>query len=166
MLLMGEGIPDRKWFAGFAARPRALASVVGCILLPLALAAACAVAEAIPGPQSKSTSTLVDLHVSVVDENGAAVPSARITLTPSQGKPIAGETDYAGRKEFHNLAAGEYHLRVEKEGFFAVNEPGIHAGEILNADVSLHHIREFPEQVNVVYSPPAIDPAKTQASER
>ncbi len=54
---------------------------------------------------------------------------------------------------------------MEKEGFFAVNEPGIHAGEILNADVALHHIREFPEQVNVVYSPPAIDPAKTQASE-
>ena len=38
-------------------------------------------------------------------------------------------------------------------------------GEVASAEVTLNHIREFSEQVNVVYSPPAIDPAKTQASE-
>ena len=76
-----------------------------------------------------------------------------------------GETDYAGRKDFSGLVPGDYSLQVEKEGFFAVTQPGIHVGEVANADVTLNHVREFSEQVNVVYSPPAIDPAKTQASE-
>ena len=105
------------------------------------------------------------LHVAVVDENGTAVPSARITLTPPQGTPVRGETDYAGRKEFSGLLPGDYSLHVEKEGFFAVTQPGIPVGEVASAEVTLNHIREFSEQVNVVYSPPAIDPAKTQASE-
>ena len=105
------------------------------------------------------------LHVAVVDENGTAVPSARITLTPKLGTAVHGETDYAGRKEFSGLLPGDYSLHVEKEGFFAVTQPGIPVGEVASAEVTLNHIREFSEQVNVVYSPPAIDPAKTQASE-
>ena len=76
-----------------------------------------------------------------------------------------GETDYAGRKEFSGLLPGDYSLHVEKEGFFAVTQPDIPVGEVASAEVTLNHIREFSEQVNVVYSPPAIDPAKTQASE-
>jgi hypothetical protein len=56
-------------------------------------------------------------------------------------------------------------VHVEKEGFFAVTQPGIPVGEVASAEITLNHIREFSEQVNVVYSPPAIDPVKTQASE-
>ncbi len=135
------------------------------VLLALVLPAAAAVPAALPAQQPVNGPALVGLHVEVVDENGAAVPSARITLTPSQGSPLHGETDYAGRKEFSDLPPGNYSLQVEKEGFFAVTQTEIHVGEVASAEVTLNHIREFSEQVNVVYSPPAIDPAKTQASE-
>ena len=100
-----------------------------------------------------------------MDENGTAVPSARITLTPKQGTAVLGETDYAGRKEFSGLLPGDYSLHVEKEGFFAVTQPDIPVGEVASAELTLNHVREFSEQVNVVYSPPAIDPVKTQASD-
>ena len=131
----------------------------------MALAIAAPIASGSPGQQSADSSIRVDLHVAVVDENGAAIPSAQITLTPHDGKSLRGETDYAGRKLFSDLTPGEYTLHLEKEGFFAVTQTKIAVGEIRSADVTLHHIREFPEQVNVVYSPPAIDSAKTQASE-
>ena len=135
------------------------------VLLALALPVAAAVAAAPPAQQPVNGQARVGLHVAVVDENGTAVPSAHITLTPQQGTAVHGETDYAGRKEFSGLLPGDYSLHVEKEGFFAVTQPGIPVGEVASAEVTLNHIREFSEQVNVVYSPPAIDPAKTQASE-
>lgn len=106
-----------------------------------------------------------ELQATVLDENGVAVPSARLTLTPQAGPPVRGETDYAGRKRFADLVPGIYSLGVEKESFFAVTDQAIHVGEVASVDVTLNHVREFSEQVNVVYSPPAIDPAKTQASE-
>jgi hypothetical protein len=133
--------------------------------LALGLSVVAVEAAAPPSQQPVNGQAGVELHVAVVDENGTAVPSAHITLTPQQGTAVHGETDYAGRKEFSGLVAGDYTLHVEKEGFFAVTQPGILVGEVASAEVTLNHIREFSEQVNVVYSPPAIDPVKTQASE-
>ncbi len=134
------------------------------VLLALALAAALTIPQAAQSRQGGPGG--VELQVTVLDENSVAVPSARIALTPREGPEAGhGETDYAGRKQFAGLAPGVYSLRVEKEGFFAVSEKEIHLGEVTSVDVTLNHVREFSEQVNVVYSPPAIDPAKTQASE-
>jgi hypothetical protein len=135
------------------------------LLLALALPMVAAVAAPPPAQQPVDGQDRVGLRVAVVDENGAAVPSARIKLTPQQGTAVPGETDYAGRKEFSGLLPGAYSLHVEKEGFFAVTQPDIPVGEVASAEVTLNHIREFSEQVNVVYSPPAIDPAKAQASD-
>ena len=160
---MGRGLPDRKSNARYIAWAIARAWLPVLVLLAMVIAIAPAVA--LPGQQPAEKQALTDLHVAIVDENGAAVPSARITLTPAQGKPVLGETDYAGRKIFLNIGEGEYTLHVEKEAYFALNQTGIIARDGLSVDVTLHHIREFPEQVDVVYSPPAIDPAKTQASE-
>lgn len=122
-------------------------------------------ASAAPARQSSGSGADAELHVSVVDENGTAVASAHITLTPAQGPPVKGETDYAGRKNFRGLKPGTYSLRVEKEGYFAVTQSDLAIGQVANADLTINHVREFSERVNVVYSPPAIDPAKTQASE-
>jgi hypothetical protein len=135
------------------------------LLLALALPVASWKAAPSQAPQPANEPAAVGLRVAVVDENGAAVPSARITLTPHSGTPVQGETDYAGRKDFVGLLPGNYSLHIEKEGFFAVTQPEIPVGEVASADVTLNYIREFPEHVDVVYSPPAIDPAKTQASD-
>jgi len=162
---MGGRIPDRKYISGFVAWVAPLAMLPVLMLLALALPGGTAVSAAPPAQQPVNGQARVELHVAVVDENGTAVPSARITLTPKLGMAVRGETDYAGRKEFSGLLPGDYSLHVEKEGFFAVTQPDIPVGEVASAEVTLNHIREFSEQVNVVYSPPAIDPAKTQASE-
>lgn len=106
------------------------------------------------------------LLVAVVNENGVAVSSGRLILT-QQGTQLVfrGETDYAGRYTFADLSPGLYDLRVEKEGFYALAQKDVRVGEVEGVDVTLNHVQEFTEVVNVVYSPPAIDPVKTAASE-
>src|SRR5437870_12424892 len=59
------------------------------------------------------------LFVTVVDENGVAIPSARVSLQASPApKALIRETDFAGRCHFHNPRSG-YHFRVEKPGYYA-----------------------------------------------
>jgi hypothetical protein len=105
------------------------------------------------------------LLVTVLDENSLTVPSARLTLSDQSNSFVQkAETDYAGRHQFSNLIAGVYSLRVEKEGFFVFNSNDVRVAETSNLDVTLNHTKEYVESVNVVYSPPAIDPQKTSAS--
>ena len=112
MAFMGASIPRRYDVCGFVAR-------IGALLLTLASATAPREMVAAPNAQQQVTSQArVKLLVSVVDENGAAVPSARITLTPPQGTPVQGETDYAGRKEFPALLPGVYALQRGERRFF------------------------------------------------
>jgi hypothetical protein len=150
--------------SGFVAWVATTALLPQLILLALAMPTAAVVAGTPPAQQIVDSHPAAELHVSIVDENGTAVPSSRLTLTPQMGSAVHGETDYAGRKEFTALAPGVYSLHVEKEGYFAVTQQEIHVGEVASAELTLNHVREFYEQVNVIYSPPAIDPAKTQAS--
>jgi len=116
-----------------------------------------------PGPQQLAGQ---DLLLTVLDENGVTVPSARLTLTDQPNSFVQkAETDYAGRYQFSNLTPGVYSLRVEKEGFFVFNSNDVRVVETSNLEVTLNHTKEYVESVNVVYSPPAIDPQKTSASE-
>jgi len=113
---------------------------------------------ATPAPPAKS-----HLLLTVVDENGVPVRAAQITLTGAgaQGETLKGESDYAGRLEFAQVVPGSYRLHVEKEGFYAVEEKNVHAGEAESVEVTLNHVKEYVESVDVVYSPPAIDLQKT-----
>ena len=115
-----------------------------------------------PMPQQPATQ---DLLATVADENGLAVASARLTLTDQSGSFIQkAETDYAGRYQFSGLVPALYSLRVEKVGFFVLNSNPVRVGETSSLEVTLNHTQEYAESVDVVYSPPAIDPQKTSAS--
>ena len=106
------------------------------------------------------------LLITVADENRVPVPLARVVLVQAQGgKVFQGETDYAGRVELAGLPAGAYRLRVEKEGFYAVALSEVRVGETEAVEVTLNHQQEYVESVDVVYSPPSIDPAKTTSNE-
>ncbi len=106
------------------------------------------------------------LLITVADENRVPVPLARVGLVQAQGgKVFQGETDYAGRVELAGLPAGAYRLRVEKEGFYAVALSEVRVGETEAVEVTLNHQQEYVESVDVVYSPPSIDPAKTTSNE-
>ena len=133
----------------------------------LAVAAACA-SLALAQTASLSTSehpATQKLTVSVTDENGVAVNSARAQLQAPPALLLRCATDFAGHCEFTNLSAGTYELRVEKTGFYALVQPNLQVGLTANVDVTLHHQQEAHEVVNVMESAPAIDPAQISAKE-
>jgi hypothetical protein len=109
-------------------------------------------------PQPAST-----LAITVLDENGVAVQFAQASITGASGVYKC-ETDYAGRCDISGFPPSIYELHVEKEGFFEAVEKGIDTGQTESVDVTLNHQRELVEHVNVVYSPPLIDPEKTTSS--
>src|SRR5439155_1334653 len=73
----------------------------------------------------------------------------------------------AGHCEFDNLRPQEvYQLRVEKEGFYASVLRSVQVEVSASVEVTLSHQREVREVVNVVKSPPAIDPEQTSSEEQ
>jgi hypothetical protein len=106
------------------------------------------------------------LTVTVADENGVAVASARVQLQPlPPALALRCGTDFAGHCEFTGLSSGACELRVEKDGFYAVVQPDVQVGLTANVDVTLSHQREALEVVNVMESAPAIDPAQISSKE-
>lgn len=112
-----------------------------------------------PVPQTSPPRQVI--LVTVSDENGVAVPSALVFLQLSpQSAVLRCVTDFAGRCQFANLSAASYSLRVEKQGFYSIALPSVQVGATQNVDVTVFHQQEVREVVNVVESPPAIDPAQ------
>jgi hypothetical protein len=121
---------------------------------------------ATPAPHPSSSVQPV-LSITVTDENGVAVPSARVSLQPSPSSAgVWCVTDFAGHCYFRGLNAGNYQLRVEKQGFYAVTGQSVEVGQAPSVDVRLFHVQEVHEVVNVVESPPGIDPAQTASTEQ
>ena len=107
------------------------------------------------------------LLVLVNDENGVAVPLARVYLVqPDTERVVNGETNYAGRYTFKDLAPGRYQLVVQKEGFYAVRSDNVAVGTVRRTEVTLNRVREVHQRVNVVASPIAINPASTASTRR
>jgi len=103
------------------------------------------------------------LIITVVDENGVAVPAARVLLQ-GPGKALRCETDLVGKCQFAALPVGNWQLRAEKEGFYIFALPTVQTSGML--EVSLTHQQEVRETVNVVESPPAIDPSQVSSQEQ
>ena len=102
--------------------------------------------------------------IAVVDENGVAVPSARITLQSSSQPAVHCLTIFTGRCQIPSLPSGEYQLHVEKEGYYALDQPRVEIDPGSTIEVTLNHQQEVREIVDVRESTPAIDP--TQVSSR
>jgi hypothetical protein len=106
------------------------------------------------------------LSVVVLDENGVAVPGARITLQPpSPTQALRCETDVSGRCELSHVPAGPGQIRVEKEGYYAANSSVDLAGSP-EAEITLNHVKEIKETVDVHESPPMIESSQTESQER
>jgi hypothetical protein len=115
------------------------------------------------GPQHAAAPKLT---ITVTDENGVAVTSARVELQgPPPTPPLRCETDFAGRCEFTGLPSGNYELRVQKINFYAVLQSDVQVGITENVDVTLSHQQAAREIVNVQESAPAIDPAQISTKE-
>src|SRR5215469_4619067 len=103
--------------------------------------------------------------ITVVDENGVAVSSARLSIQLPRQAPLRCQTDFRGRCPFLNLPAGQYQLHVEKENFYALDKPGVELGPGSNLEVAIAHQQEVREVVNVQESAPAIDPSQVSSRE-
>ena len=107
-----------------------------------------------------------DILVTVTDENSVAVPSAIVSLqTSANAIRQRCLTDFAGRCRFLNSASASCNLRVEKQGFYSVALPAVQVSAAGNIDVTLAHQQEVREVVDVVESPPAIDPGQIAAQQ-
>jgi hypothetical protein len=94
----------------------------------------------------------------VVDENAVSVAGARVEAYAGEAHAWA-VSDSAGVFNLQLPSAGEYEVRAEQPGFFVFAGKSISFREGSNQlTITLNHLREFAESVNVVYSPPVIDP--------
>jgi hypothetical protein len=97
------------------------------------------------------------LLLTVTDENAAAVPGAIVQLQGPGTWRCA--TDPAGRCWLRAPAAS-YRLAVSKDGFYTYKLDSLQVGEAGQLDITLTHVQEVKESINVVASAPQIDPAQ------
>jgi hypothetical protein len=67
--------------------------------------------------------TQADVRVTVVDQTGAALIIASVTLVDATGTPHAVKVDDRGVATFAGLAPGEYRLKADAEGFQSYDAP-------------------------------------------
>src|SRR5689334_8952165 len=88
---------------------------------------------------------------SIHDATGAVIPAASITATNTgTNQSRSASSDSAGQYVFPLLPPGEYHVRVEKEGFAPFVQQGItlQANSQVEANATLQ-VRAGAEQVTV-----------------
>ena len=96
----------------------------------------------------------------VVDETGAGIAGARVTArAPEEAYRSRHRPIWPAISHLAVPAAGEYELRVEREGFYVFTGHNQRFDEAQSQFVvTLNHQQEFPEKVEVKDSPPGIDP--------
>ena len=96
----------------------------------------------------------------VVDETGAAVAGARVELRvgPDSVSAVA-SSDPAGNFSLSLAGSGEYQIRAERQGFYRYQGGGHRFEDGPNQlTVTLNHLQEFSERIDVTASAPVIDP--------
>ena len=103
----------------------------------------------------------VTITGSVVDETGNPVAGARVTAEAADVSPAAATSDAAGVFRFDLAAAGDYQLRVAREGFFLLTNKATRLDPGTPVEIHLTHLKELAESIDVPYSPPQVDPDQT-----
>jgi len=117
-------------------------------------------------PHISKPAESTSLTVIVNDENNVPVAGARVQLQTAQvPNALRCETDFAGHCEFTGLPAGAYEVRVEKSNYYASVMPDLQIAAFPEVDVTLAAVPAAREVINVVESPPAIDPAQISSKE-
>jgi hypothetical protein len=102
----------------------------------------------------------------VIDETGSGVAGVQVAIRPIEGGPAAtASSDTAGNFKVGLPTPGDYQIEAERKGFYVFrlrSQRFEAAGHQLT--ITLNHQQEFSESIDVVASPPTIDPQ--QPSER
>ena len=95
----------------------------------------------------------------VVDETGTAIQGARVEFRPADGGTLVPvSSDPAGNFHATLPAEGEYAIRAERQGFYLYQGRQSFDPGSSQLTVTLNHVQEFSEKVDVTASPPPIDP--------
>jgi hypothetical protein len=132
---------------------------LAALILVLSLGAL-AQAPCAPAAQAQQQSGRV-LRVQVFDENGVAVPGAIVTITTGTGETKRAQTNAAGRATFSGIApARNLKIAAAKQNFYNTTADVPQAPDT-PVEITLAHVQELKETVNVSASPATIDPAQT-----
>jgi Carboxypeptidase regulatory-like domain len=94
----------------------------------------------------------------VVDETGDGIEGARVEFRPEGGTPVAVFSDPAGNFRATLPAEGEYAIRGERQGYYIYQGKQPFGSEASQLTLTLNHVQEFSEKVDVTSSAPPIDP--------
>ena len=100
----------------------------------------------------------------VLDENGAPVPNARISVSGTDVSPGSNPTttsDAAGVFRLELSASGDFQIVAERAGFFLFTKRGQLLEDSSALEIRMNHLKELAETVDVSYSAPVIDPRQT-----
>lgn len=129
-------------------------SGLGLILLMLSLGLA------VPARAQVQTGSIL---VKAVDQQGAVLPGATITLTsPVMPGERVGVTDTDGVYRFPSLTVGTYQVKVSLQGFQPVIQPGVlvQQGQTANVPITLK-VGSMAEAVTVTAESPVVDTKTT-----
>ncbi|HYK88560.1 MAG TPA: carboxypeptidase regulatory-like domain-containing protein [Acidobacteriota bacterium] len=95
----------------------------------------------------------------VVDENGVPLASVQIVAASPTGQTCTVYTDSSGRYELDGLSAGQYHMSLNRTGYFRVAGEIADLKEGLNeVTFTLHHESEIRQSVEVNSTGNPIEP--------
>src|SRR5437588_9187565 len=98
----------------------------------------------------------------IADENGVAVAFAKVELrVPAAGTIAAATADLAGAFNMQLGAPGEYLIHAARPGFFVFNGRSELRDGPNQLHLTLNHLQEFAQSVDVAYSAPTIDAEQT-----
>ena len=98
--------------------------------------------------------------ISLVDETGAVVPDAQVTIQEPGRTATSLTSDYAGHCSFTLASNQSYDLSIAKPSFYQAAMTGTDP-ELREIHIVLHHVQMLVQQVNVASSVPGIDKEQT-----
>ena len=103
----------------------------------------------------------------VVDENGAPLAHARISVQKNGETPQTIETGPAGTFKLDLPGAGRYSVTVQRTGYFQLTDRPVDVGpSAAEVTLVLNPSREVFQSVNVGESSSPVDPAQTEREQR
>ena len=116
-----------------------------------------------PIPIAPSKHSGTSLTILVSDENNVVVSECLVTLTDTDtGEALRLQTDAAGRGRFLNLNPEHtFVINAAKANFYSIAQQDLHVTGPQTLELTVPHVQELKETINVTASTPGIDPAQT-----
>jgi hypothetical protein len=117
-------------------------------------------------PAQTANGSNLQLRGRVLDEVGLPVSGAQVKLVAAGGLPFYALTDDSGYFSVAKLAAGEFTVRIEKPGYFVLQNQKVQlAADSPEFGFTLNHVEEVHEKVDVTAPTEQIDTSSTQSTE-